>query len=95
MRECVIYGNHTDTWQAFYAQLASQLELPEWFGQNLDALYDCLTELREAQITIYQWDTLAQKLGEKTKNLRRVLTDAGIANPGLIVCILEEADDEI
>ena len=26
--------------------LSSKLTLPEWYGRNLDALYDCLTDLR-------------------------------------------------
>lgn len=30
---------------AVLEQLASALKLPEWFGNNFDALYDCLTDL--------------------------------------------------
>ena len=29
----------------FYASVASVLALPDWFGHNLDALADCLTDL--------------------------------------------------
>lgn len=29
------------------AYLNEKLELPEWWGRNLDALHDCLTELGE------------------------------------------------
>ena len=29
------------------ALLADQLDFPDWYGHNLDALYDCLTELEE------------------------------------------------
>ena len=27
--------------------LAEELQLPEWYGRNLDALHDCLTELTD------------------------------------------------
>ena len=27
----------------FYAQLKEKIELPEYFGDNLDALYDCIS----------------------------------------------------
>ena len=27
--------------------LALELNLPQWYGRNLDALHDCLTDLRE------------------------------------------------
>ena len=27
--------------------LAQELEFPSWYGSNLDALYDCLTDLEE------------------------------------------------
>ena len=27
--------------------LAQELDLPDWYGHNLDALYDCLTDLPE------------------------------------------------
>lgn len=95
MRECVLHGARIQNWDALYDTLAADLSLPDWFGRNLDALYDCLTELDDAQITIYQWEALAQQLGQKSKGLKRVLTDAGLENPKLIVCILEDAEDEI
>lgn len=95
MKECIIHGKNISGWEAFYQKLSADLDFPKWFGGNLDALYDCLTELDQAQITIYQWDALAETLGGKSKGLRRVLSDAGLENPDLIVCILEDAGDEI
>lgn len=37
-----------DTRDAVLAAFAAQVPLPAWFGHNLDALYDCLTDLRPA-----------------------------------------------
>lgn len=31
--------------EAVLEKLAAALQLPEWFGNNFDALYDCLTDL--------------------------------------------------
>lgn len=95
MRECVIHGARVSDWDALYTQLEKDLALPVWFGRNLDALYDCLTGMKDAQITIYQWDELSAALGAKADVLRRVLTDAGLENPDLIVCLLDEEQDEI
>ncbi len=33
------------TKQAALAAIADALSFPDWFGHNLDALYDCLTDL--------------------------------------------------
>ena len=74
--------------------LQEELPLPEYYGRNLDALYDLLTEPTEpATLTIYAWDKLAETLGEKAAPLRRVLEDAGQENPALTVLLLSEDDD--
>lgn len=95
MRECIIHGDLISGWDPLYDQLSRNLNLPEWFGRNLDALYDCLTDLQDAQITIYHWSRLSDCLGTKANMLRQVLTDAGLENPTLTVSILDEEPDEI
>lgn len=42
-----IFGNANQ----IHNYLANQLRLPAWYGRNLDALYDCLTEL-ETDVTL-------------------------------------------
>lgn len=37
-------GDHPDKLSTLDA-IATALSFPEWFGRNLDALYDCLTDL--------------------------------------------------
>ncbi len=95
MRECIIHGDRVTGWAALYDQLSEDLALPEWFGRNLDALFDCLTDLHDSQITIYHWHDLADRLGKKAIALRQMLTEAGLENPSLTVCILDEEPDEI
>ena len=36
-----------------HTYLKQKLNLPEYYGRNLDALYDCLTECFEIEIEIY------------------------------------------
>ena len=39
--------NKTENIQQTYEELKKQMTLPEYFGNNLDALHDCLTECAE------------------------------------------------
>lgn len=43
--------------EGFHNILAQTLDFPDWYGHNLDALYDCLTELPEPVLLILKnWD---------------------------------------
>lgn len=43
--------------QQLHQLLAEKLCFPEWYGHNLDALYDCLTELPSpTQLHLCNWD---------------------------------------
>ena len=71
--------------------LAQQLALPEYYGRNLDGLYDLLTE-REGptRIVIRHGDTLLSWLGDYGKALVQTLIDADRVNPELEVLFDEE-----
>ena len=96
MKTCPLYGARIADLDALHTALSEGLGFPAWYGRNLDALYDLLTEPTEpATLTVYSWDALARTLGAKAAPLRRVLEDAGQANPALTVLLLNDADDEI
>lgn len=63
---------------AFHARLKETLSFPAWYGGNLDAMYDCLTDLpRGTKLTIRNLAALEEHLGQRyTARLRRVLDDA-------------------
>lgn len=71
--------------------LAQQLALPEYYGRNLDGLYDLLTE-REGptRIVIRHGDTLLSWLGDYGKALVQTLIDADRVNPDLEVLFDKE-----
>ena len=64
--------------------LSRQLSLPDWYGRNLDALYDCLTELHEETvIRLIHADELLAHLGMYANVLQTMLSDACEENPRL------------
>ena len=94
MKTCTLYGARIADMDALHTALAESLGFPAWYGRNLDALFDLLTESTEpATLTIYDWDTLSSTLGDKAARLRRVLEDAGQDNPALTVLLLGDADE--
>ncbi len=59
--------------------LKEKLELPDYYGNNLDALYDCLTEKKENyMVTVTNVEELKKELGEYAEALLHVLGDAGV-----------------
>jgi ribonuclease inhibitor len=62
--------------------LAQKLSLPDWFGHNLDALYDCLTDLPEPTHLILQnWKESASF----ASGFAGVFDDAQADNPDFTV----------
>ena len=73
---------------ALHKYLRSALALPAHYGANLDALYDCLTEIAEPTRIIVPTDiTDNEKLGWYGEQLLEVLQDAAEENENLQVTI--------
>lgn len=68
--------------------IALQLDFPEHYGKNLDALHDCLTELDEHMIVINEAKEL-EKLGEYGRMLLRVFRDSSRENEDIILMVNE------
>lgn len=75
---------------AAHDRLACQLELPRWYGRNLDALYDVLTGHTGPRhiVLIHKAQMLAQ-LGSYGESLLETLRDAADAVPGMEVTVFE------
>lgn len=77
--------------RAAHDHLAQQLELPEYYGRNLDALYDLLTERgTPTRLVVRQRETLLSWLGRYGAALCQTLEDAARANPSLEVRFSED-----
>lgn len=78
MKTITLHCAGIETKQQLHAALASALRFPEWYGHNLDALYDCLTDLDEAvHLYIVDW----QQLPEWKAAFRAVFDDAENDSP--------------
>jgi ribonuclease inhibitor len=71
--------------------LARELCLPLYYGRNLDALYDCLTEFPPCSICLQHVEALSA-LGAYGNALLATLRDAAEANPLLNLIEGKETD---
>lgn len=79
---------------SLHEQLEEALPLPAWYGRNLDALYDALTELPgEASIYVSGQDRLPGQMRDYYDRLCRVLRDVQQEVPGLKVFFSPEMEE--
>lgn len=79
---CTLDGNNITDRDMLHDILSDSLRLPDWYGRNLDALYDCLTEIQEeTEIRILHKETLEDHLGRHAMAVTKVLKEACGENP--------------
>ena len=77
----VLDGGSVGSREVLHRTLAAGLRLPDWYGGNLDALHDCLTDITEpTELVIRGGAALETALGDYSKTLRRVLADCAAEN---------------
>ena len=82
----VLDGGAFESAAQLHETLARELRFPDWYGGNLDALFDCLTDLREdTVICLKNPHGMEQRLGAFGGRVLRVLRDAAAENPRLRV----------
>ncbi len=71
-----------------HAYLKDALRLPDYYGKNLDALYDCLGDIGEETVIVVP-EVIRKKefLGEYGQTMLRVFKDAAAENEMLKVII--------
>lgn len=78
MEFIIIDGKRMTTIEETHSYLARTLRLPGYYGGNLDALHDCLTDLsRSVWIILINGDEMDANLNGYAEKLRRVFTDVG------------------
>lgn len=82
MMMTVMEGGNIRTREELHDALIRALNLPTWYGRNLDALYDCLTALdTETELRLLHPARLQEELGDYAAELFKVLRDAAAKNP--------------
>lgn len=79
---CVLDGNNIPNRETLHDTLASSLQLPDWYGRNLDALYDCLLDIQEeTEIRLLHEEALEDHLGHYARALQKAVSGACQENP--------------
>ena len=74
--------------EAAHDHLAKILELPEYYGRNLDALYDLLMEIsEETELVLLDPELVVHYLGRYGEALLSTLQEAAEENPNLIIVL--------
>lgn len=88
MRYLTLCCDRVSDREGLHAALRETLSLPDYYGNNLDALSDCLTDPMEPTcLTLRGLDVLRETLGDYADRLVRVFHTAALENPNLVVLI--------
>ena len=79
MKSVILDGEVILTREDLHKALREGLAFPEWYGNNLDALHDVLTEFGGS------WTVVFRNAGAAARGLRTVCADAVEETPGLRV----------
>ena len=93
MKEVVLNYEKLLQREQAHRYLAQMFEFPDYYGKNLDALFDCLTELGECNIVLKGRGRLCRTGGYGAKVLK-VLKEAVRTNPNLSLEVWEAEDTD-
>ena len=80
--DCKGFVPRSDLHKAF----ADALSFPDHYGNNLDALHDCLTDISEdTRIRLLNWADAEESLGNYARAAKRAILEAAIENKNLAV----------
>ena len=67
-----------------HSRIADTLHFPEWYGGNLDALNDCLTDIHEpTEIIFYNFDIFKADFEKYANNIVRMTRACAAENSNL------------
>ena len=77
--------------QATHAYLKQALALPDYYGNNLDSLYDLMTDREEETVLVLgYWRQLGLLLGDYGISLLETLREASESHPKVEIILKEE-----
>ena len=95
MKTIILDGREMTGKEEFHRIVAREFCFPDWYGNNLDALFDCLMEVCEdTQITFRCLGDMQASLGSYTQDILSTFFDAQEENDYLAVALLGEEEDD-
>lgn len=89
MKKLIFDGEQITDSDSLNITLKRVLNFPDYYGYNLDALHDCLTDVcEEVMIYVKNTEALREKLGDYADSFVKVLQDSASENKWLHVTIL-------
>ena len=85
MRTSLLDGSRYNRAHQLHSALKRLLDLPDYYGENLDALYDCLTELHEDTCVGFFQSEEPHGITEYLNSVKHVMRDAEEENPHFAV----------
>ena len=93
MIEIRLDGRNMDSKEKAHLHMKRQLNLPDYYGGNLDALWDILTTIdKPIKINIINKESLIDNLGDYGKSIIKVFKDAEKENNNLKLEIMEDVN---
>ena len=84
MERIVMECGEIRTKEDFHNALAKALDFPSWYGGNLDALHDLLTEIgSDTTLQLHSWADAETALGPYGSRLEKVMAMSALENPNL------------
>ncbi|MBE6107205.1 MAG: barnase inhibitor [Erysipelotrichaceae bacterium] len=75
--------------------LKELLSFPDYYGMNLDALYDCASTLSSLTLHVMYWDVMVEHLGNYGHLILTTLAEAAEENPGFDLILEEINEDDV
>ena len=94
MKIVILDGRKMTDRETAHLYLKRKLNLPEYYGKNLDALFDCLCEMNGTQIVLTYVAEMKDNLRRYADNIINVFEAAEEKNPKISV-ISEQLVNEL
>ena len=82
MEEKIIDCTQIHTREDLHRLFRETLGFPQWYGNNLDALHDCLTDI-SGKVRLLNWEIAENNLGAYGQKAKKVIAAAALHNTDL------------
>lgn len=80
MNSIILNGRNMTTRAAAHDELSAALQLPAYYGRNLDALWDCISTM-DAEVRLVHTQTMLDELGSYGSELLHTLQETSESHP--------------